>query len=88
VGGQYNSGILATGVSGKGIANYNYAPASAAIIERVAKIEAICDEYNVTLAAAALQFPLAHPSVVSVIPGLGNVSRILSGFGVIRFCIR
>lgn len=76
VGGPYNSGILATGVRGKGIANYNYAPAPAAIIERVGKIEAICDEYNVTLAAAALQFPLAHPSVVSVIPGLGNVSRI------------
>jgi D-threo-aldose 1-dehydrogenase len=76
IGGPYNSGILATGVRGKGTANYNYAPASAEIIERVAKIETICDEYHVTLAAAALQFPLAHPSVVSVIPGLGNISRI------------
>jgi D-threo-aldose 1-dehydrogenase len=76
IGGPYNSGILATGVRGKGTANYNYAPASAEIIERVAKIETMCDEYHVTLAAAALQFPLAHPSVASVIPGLGNISRI------------
>jgi D-threo-aldose 1-dehydrogenase len=76
IGGPYNSGILATGVRGKGIANYNYAPASADIIDRVGKIETICDEYQVTLAAAALQFPLAHPSVASVIPGLGNISRI------------
>jgi D-threo-aldose 1-dehydrogenase len=78
IGGPYNSGILATGVRGKNVANYNYAPASAEIIERVAKVETICDEYHVTLAAAALQFPLAHPSVVSVIPGLGNISRIQS----------
>lgn len=28
------------------------------------------------MAAAALQFPLAHPAVASVIPGIGKVSRI------------
>jgi D-threo-aldose 1-dehydrogenase len=76
IGGPYNSGILATGVRGKGIANYNYAPASADIIERVDKIETICDQYQVTLAAAALQFPLGHPTIASVIPGSGNISRI------------
>lgn len=76
IGGPYNSGILATGVKGNITPNYNYAPASKAIIQRVAKIEDLCQEYNVTLAAAALQFPLAHSVVASVIPGLGNVSRI------------
>ena len=30
---------------------------------------AICAEYDVPLAAAALQFPLAHPVVAAVIPG-------------------
>ncbi|MEP4889922.1 MAG: aldo/keto reductase [Aliiglaciecola sp.] len=76
IGGPYNSGILATGVRGERTAYYNYAPAPAEIIERVRKIEELCDQYQVTLAAAALQFPLAHPSVVSVIPGLGNIGRI------------
>ncbi|MDO6693120.1 aldo/keto reductase [Aliiglaciecola sp. 3_MG-2023] len=76
IGGPYNSGILATGVNGTNTPYYNYAPASPAIIDRVAKIEDICQQYDVTLAAAALQFPLAHPAVASVIPGLGNISRI------------
>jgi len=39
-------------------------------------LEAICRDFDVPLPAAALQFPLAHPAVVSVIPGIGNVRRI------------
>jgi D-threo-aldose 1-dehydrogenase len=76
IGGPYNSGILATGVKGKTLPHYNYAPAPKDIIDRVSKIEDICQQFDVTLASAALQFPLAHPSVASVIPGLGNISRI------------
>ena len=67
LGGPYNSGILATGPK-KG-AFYNYDPAPKPILERVAKIEAICKKHKVKLAEAALRFPLMHPSVVSVIPG-------------------
>ncbi len=67
LGGPYNSGILATGPK-KG-AFYNYDPAPKHILERVAKIEAICKKHKVKLAEAALRFPLMHPSVVSVIPG-------------------
>jgi D-threo-aldose 1-dehydrogenase len=67
VGGTFNSGILATGaIPG---ARYNYAPAQADVMSRVAKIEAVCKRYNVPLPAAALQFPLGHPIVASVIPG-------------------
>ena len=40
IGGPYNTGILATGaVPG---AYYNYAPAPAEVMERVARIEAVC----------------------------------------------
>lgn len=67
LGGPYNSGILATGP--KPGAFYNYDPAPAAILERVARIEAVCRAHGVPLIAAALQFPLHHPAVVSVIPG-------------------
>lgn len=67
IGGPYNSGILATGpVPG---AFYNYELAPEPIRARVARIEAVCRAHGVPLAAAALQFPLAHPAVVSVIPG-------------------
>jgi D-threo-aldose 1-dehydrogenase len=79
LGGPYNSGILATGVRKAGVVpNYNYAPAPQDVIARVAKIEDLCAEFNITLAAAALQFPLAHPAVVSTIPGLSSANRVIS----------
>jgi D-threo-aldose 1-dehydrogenase len=76
IGGAYNSGILATGVSGKGPWNYNYVPAPEDVVRKVAAIEGLCAEFSIPLAAAALQFPLAHSAVASVIPGIGNVQRI------------
>lgn len=77
LGGPYNSGILATGVRGTNTPMYNYEPATQAIINRVASIESVCDQFNVTLAAAALQFPLSHESVATVIPGLGSKRRVI-----------
>jgi D-threo-aldose 1-dehydrogenase len=71
IGGPYNSGILATGSKAGGTPYYNYAPATPEVIARVAGLEAVAERHGVPLAAAALQFPLAHPQVVSVIPGLG-----------------
>lgn len=76
LGGPYNSGILATGVNGNAIPHYNYEQAPQHIIDKVAKIEKVCAAFNVTLAAAALQFPLGHSTVSSVIPGLGSASRV------------
>ena len=67
VGGVFNSGITATGpIAG---AKYNYRDATPEEMDRVAKIEAVCLAHAIPLAAAALQFPLAHPIVASVIPG-------------------
>jgi D-threo-aldose 1-dehydrogenase len=67
LGGPYNSGILATGP--RPGAYYNYDPAPPAILERVGRIQRVCEAHGVALADAALNFPLAHPAVVSVIPG-------------------
>ncbi|HTJ93327.1 MAG TPA: aldo/keto reductase [Pararobbsia sp.] len=67
IGGPFNSGILATGP--KPGAYFNYEPAPQAVLDRVAAIERVCQAHNVPLRDAALQFPLMHPSVVSVIPG-------------------
>lgn len=77
-GGIYNSGILATGIREGEVAHYDYAPAPPEVIERVRLIEAICAAHRVTLADAALQFPLAHPQVACVIPGMGSARRVAS----------
>lgn len=74
VGGGFNSGILATGA--KPGAKYNYAPAPAHILEKVAKIEAVCRDYNVPLPAAALQFVVAHPAVPSFCAGTRTVAQL------------
>ena len=74
IGGPYNSGILATGaIPG---AFYNYDPAPAAVLGRVARIEAVCARHGVRLVDAAFQFPLRHPAVVSVIPGGQGVAEV------------
>jgi D-threo-aldose 1-dehydrogenase len=76
IGGAYNSGILATGARKGGELYYNYAPPPQEIIDRVIAIENLCDDHGVTLAAAALQFPLAHELVSTVIPGVGSARRV------------
>lgn len=76
IGGPFNSGILATGP--RPDAWFNYAPAPVAIRERVAAIEKVCQAHQVALRDAALQFPLMHPAVVSVIPG-GVTPQEVSG---------
>jgi D-threo-aldose 1-dehydrogenase len=61
IGGVFNSGILATGVrdpekkGDKLLFNYDSAPAM--WVERVRAIELVCEEFQVPLRAAALQFP-------------------------------
>lgn len=67
IGAVFASGILATGPTSD--AKYAYAPAPEAIVQRVERISEVCARHDVPLAAAALQFPLGHPSVASVIPG-------------------
>ncbi len=74
IGGPFNSGILAAG--SKSGATFNYEAAPRAVIEKVAAIEAVCAAHGVPLPAAALQFPLAHPLVASVIPGLDSPQRV------------
>ena len=74
IGGAYNTGILATGaVPG---AYFQYAPAPPEIMERVRRIEAVCAQHGVRLPTAALQFPLGHPAVATVIPGTRSPAEV------------
>lgn len=72
IGGVFNSGILATGITPD--AHFNYATASADIIARVRGLEALAAEFNIPLAAAAMQFTLRNPVVSSVLVGTSKAS--------------
>lgn len=74
VGGAFNSGILATGVTED--AKYEYGKAPVHVVERVKNLSRVAAAHNVPLAAAALQFPLAAPEVASVIFGAVNSKEI------------
>lgn len=76
LGGPFNSGILASGVSGAGPFYYNYEAAPENIIQQVARLEKICAQFDIPLAAAALQFPGAHPQICSVIAGLASPAQV------------
>ena len=69
-GGPYNSGVLTGG------AHYNYEAAPADVVARVRALGEICARHGVDLAAAALQFPLAHPAVACVIPGMTTAGEV------------
>ena len=62
----YASGWLANSI---GTATYMYDQAPSDIVEKTRRMASICTAHNVSLAAVALQFPLAHPAVAAVIPG-------------------
>ena len=74
LGGVFNSGILATGaVPG---ARYDYAEAPHEIMERVRRIEAVCERHNTPLRRAAVQFAIAHPAVSSLILGAARPEEV------------
>ena len=81
VGGPFNSGILA------GRDTWNYEAAPAEIVARAKSLQAVCERHAVPLAAAALQFPLAHPAVAAVIPGPRNTAELDANLDLFRFPI-
>jgi D-threo-aldose 1-dehydrogenase len=70
IGGVFNSGVLANPAPG---ARFNYEPAPPDLIGRAARIADVCSRWNVPIKAAALQFPMGHPQVASVV--IGSRSR-------------
>jgi D-threo-aldose 1-dehydrogenase len=78
VGGPYNSGILARDEQKQAAANYDYGQAPEEILARVESINAVCARHRVPLAAAALQFPLAHPAVITVLPGMSSAAEVVA----------
>ena len=73
IGGVLNSGLLADPRPG---ATYDYAEAPAELLARAQRLAAVCERHGVPLKAAAVQFVLAHPAVVSVLAGVRYRQRL------------
>jgi D-threo-aldose 1-dehydrogenase len=71
----FNSGLLAQRWPETG-SRFDYGPASDEVLERARAIAAACNSGSATLPQAALQFPLRHPSVASVVAGMGTVGQV------------
>jgi D-threo-aldose 1-dehydrogenase len=70
VGGVFNSGILAGGTT------FDYAPAGDDLAKRVDRLEDVARRRGVPLAAAAVQFPIRHPGVETVLVGCASPSEV------------
>jgi D-threo-aldose 1-dehydrogenase len=73
--GVFNSGILAKPVKG---ATYDYVPASDKLLAKALKIREVLEAHQVSLTSAALQFPLRHPAVKSVLVGCRSATEVLT----------
>jgi D-threo-aldose 1-dehydrogenase len=73
VAGVMNSGVLADPASAS---RFNYVPAPPDIVDRARRIAAVCDRWAVPLRAAAIQFPMAHPGVASLVAGVRTVAHL------------
>lgn len=73
VGGVYNSGLLADPRPG---ATFDYAPADAARLKCAQALAELCEGFGVALKAAAVQFPLRHPAVASVLVGCRTEAEV------------
>lgn len=81
----FNSGILATGAVADGF--YDMRPATPAVLEQVAALESICARYSVPLAAAAIQFPLRHPAVNSIVFGAKSADEFKETHGLLSMVL-
>ena len=73
----YNSGLLSTATVDS-TAYYDYGQAPQAVVDRASRLAEICDRYDVSLPAAAIQYPLRHPAVVSVVTGMRTAEHVRS----------
>ncbi len=84
-GGVFNSGILATGNVKD--AKFQYEDAPQHIRDNVDKLSMVCEEYNVPLNAAALQFVDAHPAITTLAVGAISIAQVQSNLDALQFDI-
>ena len=74
-GGVFNSGILTDPKVG---ATFNYEAASPEVLARAQKIENFFKDRGVSLAQAALQYPIRHPAISAILVGCRNAHEVKS----------
>ncbi|WP_020573331.1 aldo/keto reductase [Actinopolymorpha alba] len=84
IGGVYNSGLLADPRPG---ATFNYVEAPAELVAQAQKLADICAEHGVPLKAAAIQFPLAHPAVATILTGARSVAELDENLAMMEYAI-
>jgi D-threo-aldose 1-dehydrogenase len=81
LGGAFNSGLLADPRPG---GRYDYAPAPDCLVRRAVAVRDACARHAVPVAAAALQFPLGHPAVRSVLTGPRSKAELDANLAAFR----
>lgn len=74
VGTVFHSGLLA---DPRPDGRFNHGPVPARQLERARELQRACTRHGVPLAAAALQFPLGHPAVTSVLVGVRSRAELV-----------
>jgi D-threo-aldose 1-dehydrogenase len=74
IGAAFHHGLLATGVRERD--SRPVPGVDPATLDRIARLEAACDQAGVALPAAALQFPAAHPAVAAVVFGGADARQV------------
>jgi D-threo-aldose 1-dehydrogenase len=57
------------------------------MMAKAQRINAVCARHQVPLKAAALQFILAHPAMVSVIPGARSMAEVEDNVRMVQYPI-
>lgn len=81
VGGVFNTGLLAAPSAST---MYDYRPVGDDVLARALRCEEICARYGVPLAAAAVQFPLLHPAVGTVLVGCRSGAEVAANVAAAR----
>ena len=71
----FNSGLLAKDELSRDN-RYEYGDVPEAVWQRATRISQVCSAHGVALPTAAIQFPLRHPSIVSVVVGSSRAAQI------------
>jgi len=71
----YNSGLLARDWPSLDT-HFNYGRSRPEVLAQARELAGICQRYGTHLPAAALQFPLRHPAVTSVVAGMRTVHEV------------
>jgi D-threo-aldose 1-dehydrogenase len=81
--GIFNSGLLSQPRPAPG-ATFNYAPADATLVDKANKLADVCESHGVTLPAAALAFPQAHPAVAGIAVGCRTAAEVHTNAALAR----